>query len=184
MSWRPITSSALALSLALAVPLIAQGPAHAADPPAVEPRAGTDAPAEVSGLAEAAAEGDLATAARNHLKNSRYHLDPADLTPIQTVTDGQDTTVRFAQKHRGLPVLGGQYLVHFRGSGADRQVTGAGGRFLTELSVDTTPKLTAESAGRIALTRFVTDPLARRAVKTGQGSLVVVLDAGCGTGAS
>ncbi|MFD9948412.1 M4 family metallopeptidase [Nonomuraea sp. NPDC059023] len=174
MSWRPITSSALALSLALAIPLAGQGPAHAADPPAVEPRAGTDAPAEVSGLAEAAAGGDLATAAKNHLKNARYHLDPADLTPIQTVTDGQDTTVRFAQKHRGLPVLGGQYLVHFRGSGAARQVTGAGGRFLTELSVDTTPRLTAETAGRIALTRFVTDPLARRTVKTGQGSLVVV----------
>ncbi|MFI6503102.1 M4 family metallopeptidase [Nonomuraea typhae] len=176
MSWRPITSAAAALSLALAVPLVSQPPAHAADPPEIEARAGTEAPAEVRGLAEPAAAGDTVAAAKAHLTDARYNLDPADLTPLQTVTDGADTTVRFAQRYRGLPVFGGQYLVHFRGAGADRQVTGAGGRFLTRLTVDTTPKLTQERAAAIARLRLVTDPLTRKSVKTGAASLIVLPD--------
>ncbi|WP_345146381.1 hypothetical protein [Nonomuraea rubra] len=66
------------------------GVAAAADPPPeVESRAGTRAPAEVSGLSEPAQAGDPVAAARAHLADPRYHLDPADLAPLQTVVDGR-----------------------------------------------------------------------------------------------
>ncbi|MEV5890294.1 M4 family metallopeptidase [Nonomuraea fuscirosea] len=146
MSWRPITLIA-ALCLTLSVPGVA-----AADdpPPEVEQRAGTQAPAEVSGLSEPARAADPVAAAKAHLTDPRYHLDPADLQPIRTVVDGQDETVRFAQRHRGLPVFGAHYLVHLRKDGAQREIVGAGGRFLTELTVDTTPTVTKETAEKIA----------------------------------
>ncbi|MCP2358611.1 bacillolysin [Nonomuraea thailandensis] len=119
-------------------------------PPEVETRAGTQAPARVSGLSEPAQAGDPVAAARAHLAGPRYHLDPADLAPLQTVVDGRDETVRFAQRHRGLPVFGAHYLVHFRTGGGQREVIGAGGRFLTELSVDPAPSVTKETAAKIA----------------------------------
>ncbi|MEV4222677.1 M4 family metallopeptidase [Nonomuraea sp. NPDC049725] len=171
MSWRPITLL-VALTVALAVP----GTAHADDPPppAVEPRAGTEAPAEVSGLAEPAAAGDPVAAAKAHLADPRYHLDPTDLVHLRTVKDGKDETVRFAQRYRNLPVLGGQYLVRFRTENGVRTVTGAGGRFLTELKVDPVPTVGAELAGRLAVATLVRDRTDRRTVKAGAGELVVV----------
>ncbi|MEU6717200.1 M4 family metallopeptidase [Nonomuraea sp. NPDC046802] len=170
MSWRPITLTVAALCLALAVP----GVATADDPPSVEPRAGTRAPAEVSGLAEPAQADDPVEAARKHLAEPRYHIDPADLVPVRTVVDGADETVRFAQRHRGLPVFGGQYLVHFTKNGAEREVTGAGGRFHTELSVGTTPAITASAAAGLARNRLVTDQRVRETIKTKPGELLVV----------
>ncbi|MDA0635670.1 M4 family metallopeptidase [Nonomuraea sp. MCN248] len=171
MSWRPPALAAAALAAVLALP----GPAAADDPPPqVEPRAGTEAPAEVSGLAEPARAGDPVAAAREHLAGPRYRIDPADLVPLHTVVDGGDETVRFAQRHRGLPVLGGQYLVHFRTEVGRRTVTGAGGRYLTELDVATTPAITAELAGRLALARLIPDQATRRTAKAGAGELVVV----------
>ncbi|GAA3600145.1 hypothetical protein GCM10022419_100240 [Nonomuraea rosea] len=172
MSWRPFTLTATALCLALSVP----GVAAADDPPQpdVQARAGTQAPAEVSGLDEPARAGDPVAAAREHLADPRYHLDPADLVPLRTVVDGQDETVRFGQRYRGLPVFGGQYLVHFRKDGAQREVTGAGGRFLTELSVDPKPVVTAEAAAKLARSRLVADRHVRATVKATPGELVVV----------
>ncbi|MGN9780869.1 M4 family metallopeptidase [Nonomuraea sp. ZG12] len=173
MSWRPITLTAVAaLAAALAVP----GTAVADDPPPpqVESRAGTEAPAEVSGLAEPAGAGDLVQAAKAHLEDPRYHLDPDDLVPLQTITDGPDRTVRFAQRHRDLPVFGGQYLVHFTDRDGQRVVTGAGGRFLTELSVDPTPTVTAETAGKLARNLLIRNRVARESVEAGAGELVVV----------
>ncbi|MGW0809646.1 M4 family metallopeptidase [Nonomuraea sp. NPDC002799] len=172
MSWRPITLTIAALCLALSLPGVA-----AADdpPPEVEARAGTRAPAEVRGLAEPAPAGDPVVAARAHLADPRYHLDPAaDLVPLGTVVDGADTTVRFAQRHHGLPVFGGQYLVHFTGNGAQREVTGAGGRFHTELSVDPAPEVGAPAAARLARNRLVTDRHVRATIKATTGELVVV----------
>ncbi|MER6506082.1 M4 family metallopeptidase [Nonomuraea sp. NPDC001636] len=172
MSWRPFVLTAAALSLALAVP----GVAAADDPPQpqVESRAGTRAPAEVSGLAEPAAAADPVAAAKAHLADPRYHLDPADLVPLRTVVNGQDETVRFAQRYRNLPVFGAQYLVRFRKDGAQREVTGAGGRFLTELDVNTTPTVTPALAARLARARLVRDDQVRATVKATPGELVVL----------
>ncbi|MFI6922617.1 M4 family metallopeptidase [Nonomuraea spiralis] len=172
MSWRPFVLTATALSLALAVP----GVAAADDPPQpqVESRAGTLAPAEVSGLAEPAAAGDPVAAAKTHLADPRYHLDPADLVPLTTVVNGQDETVRFAQRYRNLPVFGAQYLVRFRKDGTGREVTGAGGRFLTELDVDPTPTVTPALAARLARSRLVRDERIRDTIKATPGELLVV----------
>lgn len=173
MSWRPsILTAVAALAATLAVP----GTAAADDPPPpqMESRAGTEAPAEVSGLAEPARAGDPVQAAKAHLEDPRYHLNPDDLVPLQTITDGEDVTVRFAQRHRDLPVFGGQYLVHFADQDGQRVVTGAGGRFLTELSVDPTPTVTAETAGRLARNLLIKNRIARETVEAGAGELVVV----------
>jgi bacillolysin len=157
--------------MALSVPGVA-----AADdpPPEVESRAGTQAPAEVSGLSEPAQAGDPVAAARAHLADPRYHLDPADLAPLQTVVDGRDETVRFAQRHRGLPVFGAHYLVRFRTDGGRREVVGAGGRFLTELNVDPTPAVTAETAAKIARNLMPRRRDARARIAAKAGELVVV----------
>ncbi|WP_188196948.1 M4 family metallopeptidase [Nonomuraea sp. SYSU D8015] len=173
MSWRSLTIAAAAvLSLVTTSPRVAA--AEDPPPPSVETRAGTEAPAEVSGLAEPAPAGDAVAAAEEHLTDPRYHIDPADLVPLHTVVDGADETVRFAQRHRGLPVVGGQYLVHFRTDGGERRVIGAGGRFLTELDVDPTPRITAEQAGRLARATLVKDRASVRVIPG--GGLVVVPD--------
>ncbi|MFC4116118.1 M4 family metallopeptidase [Nonomuraea zeae] len=176
MSWRPITLTAIGASAALCLALSLPGAAAADDPPPpdVQTRADTRAPAEVSGLAEPAQPGDPVAAARAHLADPRYHLDPADLVPLRTVVDGRDETVRFAQRYRGLPVFGGQYLVHFRKNGAQREVTGAGGRFLTELSVDPAPAITGATAAKLARSRLVADRRVRETVKATPRELVVV----------
>ncbi|MEV0822337.1 M4 family metallopeptidase [Nonomuraea rubra] len=151
------------------------GVAAADPPPQVESRAGTRAPAEVSGLSEPAQAGDPVAAARAHLADPRYHLDPADLAPLQTVVDGRDETVRFAQRHRGLPVFGAHYLVRFRTDGGRREVVGAGGRFLTELNVDPAPAVSAETAAGIARGLMTRDHQAARAgIAAKAGELVVV----------
>ncbi|TDE36864.1 M4 family peptidase [Nonomuraea mesophila] len=170
--WRSLTLVATGLCLALSM----AGTASADDPPQpeIETRAGTRAPAEVSGLSEPARAGDPVAAARAHLTDPRYHLDPANLRHLRTVVDGQDETVRFAQHHRGLPVLGGQYLVHFRTVGDRREVTGAGGRFHTELTVDTKPAITARTAAVLAHARLVTDRRVRAATKAAPGELIVL----------
>ncbi|UBU17731.1 M4 family metallopeptidase [Nonomuraea gerenzanensis] len=170
MSWRPIT-----LAAALCAALFFPGVAVAEDPPPeVESRAGTQAPAEVRGLSEPAQAGDPVAAARAHLADPRYHLDPAELTPIQTVVDGRDETVRFAQRHRGLPVFGAHYLVHFRTDGGQREVVGAGGRFLTELSVDPAPSVTGDTAARIARGLMGRSHGVTRDLTARTGELVVV----------
>ncbi|NRQ31164.1 M4 family metallopeptidase [Nonomuraea sp. NN258] len=186
MSWRPITATIAALSLALPLSMALPGVANADDPPQpqVESRAGTAAPAEVSGLAEPAASADPVAAAKAHLADPRYHLNPADLVPLHTVTDGRDQTVRFAQRYKNLPVLGGQYLVHLRDEGGQRQITGAGGRFQTGLDVDATPRVSAARAGEIALARLIRDREIRETATAGTeatgGAELVVLPRGKG----
>ncbi|TDC92550.1 M4 family peptidase [Nonomuraea deserti] len=172
MSWRPLTLVATALCLALSM----AATASADDPPQpeIDTRAGTRAPAEVRGLSEPARAGDPVAAAKAHLSDPRYHLDPADLRHLRTVVDGQDETVRFAQSHRGLPVFGGQYLVHLRTDGDQREITGAGGRFHTELDVDPEPTITAQTAAGLARARLITDRRARAATRAVPGELVVM----------
>ncbi|SPL87427.1 putative neutral zinc metalloprotease [[Actinomadura] parvosata subsp. kistnae] len=140
----------------------------------MEARAGTQAPAEVRGLSEPAKAGDPVAAAKAHLADPRYHLNPADLAPLRTVKDGQDETVRFAQRYRGLPVFGAHYLVHFRTEGGQREVVGAGGRFLTELSVDPAPAVKKESAAKIARSLMARPYGAPEGLAARTGELVVV----------
>ncbi|ATL31995.1 Zinc metalloproteinase precursor / aureolysin [Streptomyces formicae] len=127
--------------LALAVPV-----AHAADPggpdpvPELIPGLHTATPALVDGIEEPAQDsGPAAAAAKKHLeeKKSRYRIaDPRrDLTAGKTVRGRTGEAVRFQQKHKGIPVLGGQYLVRLAEKGGDRVVTGTSGKYFTGLTV-------------------------------------------------
>ncbi|QEU90384.1 M4 family metallopeptidase [Streptomyces kanamyceticus] len=126
--------------LAMAVPV-----AHAADPgpdpvPELIPGQRTATPALVDGIEEPAQDsGSAAAAAKKHLeeKKSRYRIaDPRrDLTAGKTVRGRTGEAVRFQQKHRGIPVLGGQYLVRLAEKDGDRVVTGTSGKYFTGLTV-------------------------------------------------
>ncbi|MCI3929652.1 M4 family metallopeptidase [Streptomyces sp. AN091965] len=123
-----------------------QGPATE-----VVPGTGTKTPALVDGIEEAAKDsGSPAAAARGHLaaKKDRYEIaDPArNLTAEQTLKQGDDETVRFQQKHRGLPVLGGQYLVRMEKKDGDRVVTGTSGKYFTGLTVGTRAHVAEKTA--------------------------------------
>ncbi|MFF0746240.1 M4 family metallopeptidase [Streptomyces sp. NPDC004111] len=150
---RPLSRiSGVAALLGAAALLVGVLPASASaaapqQPPAdVVPGEGTATPALVDGLAEpAAGTGSPADAARGHLaaKKGRYAIaDPArDLAPASTVADGSAETVRFQQKHRGVEVLGGQYLVRMDRQDGGRVVTGTAGRYFTGLDVTTAPEV-------------------------------------------
>ncbi|MEE1757240.1 M4 family metallopeptidase [Streptomyces sp. SP18CS02] len=132
-------------------------PAPAAAPPAdVIPGAETATPALVEGIREAAdAKASPADAALGHLaaKEGRYKItDPGrDLAPVQTVERGEDETVRLQQKHRGVPVLGGQYVVRMEAEDGKRVVTGTSGKYFTGLRTGTEPSVAKDVAVRRAV---------------------------------
>ncbi|MGW1075636.1 M4 family metallopeptidase [Streptomyces sp. NPDC002537] len=100
----------------------------------------------MDGIHEATkASGSAADAATAHLadKQGRYHIaSPArDLKPVQTTASGASETVRLQQKHRGVEVLGGQYLVRMEKRDGKRVVTGTSGKYFTGLTADTTPEV-------------------------------------------
>ncbi|MFE3659529.1 M4 family metallopeptidase [Streptomyces sp. NPDC059165] len=152
----------VAALLAAAGLLITAVPAQAAPPrpaPPVEVIPGDDTatPALVDGLREAVdAKATPADAARKHLaaKEGRYRIaaPQRDLAPVQTLKHGADETVRLQQKHRGVPVLGGQYLVRMETAGGKRVVTGTSGKYFTGLKADTAPTVAADTAVRRAVT--------------------------------
>ncbi|MEY9996555.1 Zn-dependent metalloprotease [Streptomyces sp. V4I8] len=115
-------------------------------PAEVIPGQETDTPALVRGIREQApAKGSAAAAARAHLdvRRSRYRIaDPErDLVPAgTTAVDGRET-VRLQQRHRGVPVLGGQYVVRMEREDGERVVTGTSGKYFTGLSTGTTPEV-------------------------------------------
>ncbi|MFF0577224.1 M4 family metallopeptidase [Streptosporangium saharense] len=170
----------LAVILSLTATLVTATPAHAADPPAVEPRAGTDAPALVSGLSEAPVGGDPVAVARRHLRQGRYGIADVntDLVPVDVVRDGSDETVRFEQRYQGIRVFGANYLVQMTREGDAHRVTGAGGRFLTELDVSTTPKFPERLALDVARSRAAArtggDGGGRDTLTATSGGLVVI----------
>ncbi|MFI0736862.1 M4 family metallopeptidase [Streptomyces sp. NPDC021100] len=149
-------SGAAALIGAAAL-VVSAVPAHAdpgkpADGPGqVIPAGKTATPALVRGIREpAAAGGSPADAARGHLaeKKSRYRIaDPGrDLRPVQTLSSGTTETVRLQQRHRGVEVLGGQYVVRMEHKDGKRVVTGTSGKYFTGLKTTTTPDVDAELA--------------------------------------
>nr|WP_190024107.1 M4 family metallopeptidase [Streptomyces hiroshimensis] len=131
--------------------VVSAAPAHAAaapppSPGEVVPGQRTETPALVEGIREQAkATGSAADAARGHLadKRSRYKIaDPGrDLKPLRTTGAGASETVRLQQKHRGVDVLGGQYVVRMENKGGKRVVTGTSGKYFTGLTADTTPEV-------------------------------------------
>ncbi|MFJ6636318.1 M4 family metallopeptidase [Streptomyces sp. NPDC091376] len=153
--------AATAALLAAAGLLITAVPAQAATPspaPSVEvvPGEDTATPALVGGLREAVdAKAAPADAARGHLaaKESRYRIAQPrrDLVPVQTLKDGADETVRLQQKHRGIPVLGGQYVVRMESDGGKRVVTGTSGKYFTGLTTGTEASVTKDVAVRRAV---------------------------------
>ncbi|CAM5405442.1 M4 family metallopeptidase [Streptomyces abikoensis] len=139
-----------------AAPAQAAGGSSNDGPAEVIPGKGTSTPALVAGIREAAAaSGSAADAARGHLadKRGRYRIaEPArDLKPVQTLNAGASETVRLQQKHRGVEVLGGQYVVRMEHKNGKRVVTGTSGKYFTGLKADTG----AEVGEKLAVDRAV-----------------------------
>lgn len=160
--WRvPLRSgSAIAALVAAALTLTAT-PAWASDPargePGGSPRTETATPVLVESIREPVdAKVAPADAARQHLasKKSRYKIPSAgtDLSPVATAGSGADETVRLQQKHRGVEVLGGQYVVRMQTQNGQRVVTGTSGHYFTGLTADVTPKVGEDLAVQRAVT--------------------------------
>ncbi|MEH6378309.1 M4 family metallopeptidase [Streptomyces sp. KLMMK] len=118
------------------------------------------APAWVIGIREPApASKNAADAALRYLadQQNRYRIarPDRDLKPLQTVAAGGSETVRLQQKHRGVDVLGGQYVVRMDATGAKsggkRFVTGTSGRYFTGLTVPAEPGIDAALAVELAV---------------------------------
>ncbi|WP_414496438.1 M4 family metallopeptidase [Streptomyces sp. CRN 30] len=150
-----------------AVALVVPGtPAAAAEPPPVpgEVVAGaeTDTPALVRGIREEApARGGAADAARTYLdgRQERYRIEhpERDLVPAGTTTSGDRETVRLQQRHHGVPVLGGQYIVRMEKDDGERVVTGTSGKYFTGLTTGTTAGIDEELAVERAVDRVLDD---------------------------
>ncbi|WP_414167956.1 M4 family metallopeptidase [Streptoverticillium reticulum] len=125
--------------------------ASAAAGPEVVPGKGTSTPSLVDGIRDRTkATGNAADAAREHLadKQSRYHIGnpQRDLAPLGTQSSGATETVRLQQKHHGIDVLGGQYVVRMEKKDGKRLVTGTSGRYFTRLTADTKAAVTQDVA--------------------------------------
>ena len=117
----------------------------------------TRAPSFVTNIRDAARTGSAAAVARAHLKanGGRYRIaDPArDLEVLEVIDSDGTETVRFAQKHNGVPVFGAQYLVHMDKSKAGRAVESVNGHYFTDLEAPATPRINAASAEELARRR-------------------------------
>ncbi|MFE6974836.1 M4 family metallopeptidase [Streptomyces sp. NPDC057682] len=111
-------------------------PAPAAEPVGV-------APAMTQGLDKGPRPGTPAEAARAHLKAhaDTYRVPVSDLKAVKTTKDGAQSSVRFQQKHHGVPVFGAEYAVQTRSADGGQQVTSATGTLYTDLTVSTTPRV-------------------------------------------
>jgi bacillolysin len=121
--------------------------------------ADTATPSLVTGLHEpAAGTGSAADAARGHLRSKagRYHItdtSAAGLSTVSTDSGGGKETVRLQQKYKGVPVLGGQYVVRMTDKDGRRTVTGTSGNYFTRLRLDTvTPQVSEKTAIQRAIT--------------------------------
>ncbi|MET8540007.1 M4 family metallopeptidase [Kitasatospora sp. NPDC004799] len=125
----------------------------AAETPAAEAPAGAQAfagalPVQLSpeqrGALLAAADASLAQTARS------LNLDAKEALVVKGVTKDADGSVhtRYERTFDGLPVLGGDLVVHTAPDGSTRGVTKATD---ADIAVDTTPKESAEAAKGLAL---------------------------------
>ncbi|GGP43369.1 M4 family metallopeptidase [Streptomyces abikoensis] len=106
-----------------------------------------------------------------------------DLAPLRTTASGTSETVRFQQKHHGVDVLGGQYVVRMQRQSGKRVVTGTSGKYFTALTTDTTPEVSEEIAVERAVDATLTRLDARQAQEeplTGTARGLVVLPRGTG----
>ncbi|WP_181143740.1 M4 family metallopeptidase [Streptomyces cinnamoneus] len=163
-SGRPAAKTGIAGAAALlgaaalvvsALPGQAAAAAHDSGPEMV-PGKGTSTPSLVDGIREGVkAGGSAADAARGHLadKRSRYGIDrpDRDLKPLETVARGTSETVRLQQRHRGVEVLGGQYVVRMEKKDGKRVVTGTSGTYFTGLKTDVTAEVGEDLAVRRAV---------------------------------
>ncbi|MFB7470082.1 M4 family metallopeptidase [Kitasatospora sp. NPDC056184] len=173
---------AAVLGLGLGIPSALAAPAADTDPvPGLVAGSDTDAPQLVTGLAERASGATPGEAARAHLAahRDRYRVDPAQLVESGTerAADGR-RTVRFAQRHGGLPVFGSTYLVHLVGEGDGQRVESVGGKYFTGLTAPTAQSVPDEVLRRLAL-GAVEDPAAREGA-TAEDRGLVVLPGGAG----
>lgn len=146
-------SAALLTGLFTALPAQAVTPAAAT--PDVVPGDSTRVPAYVGTLQDgkpAAQRSDSAVtptvAAQRHLAahDDVFHTSGLDLSQPKSTTQDGRSTVRFTQKHHGVPVLGAEYAVHTKGG----TVESAGGSLFTNLSTDVAPKVSEKKArGRL-----------------------------------
>ncbi|MFF8690775.1 M4 family metallopeptidase [Streptomyces sp. NPDC015144] len=124
-------------------------PAWAGDtaPEPAPDRAGV-APAMTQGLDKAARAGTPAQAARAHIKahQGTYKVPVSELSTVRTTKDGAQSSVRFQQKHHGVPVFGAEYAVQTRAADGGQQVTSATGTLYTDLTVSTTPTVSEATA--------------------------------------
>ncbi|WKU42937.1 M4 family metallopeptidase [Streptomyces sp. VNUA116] len=139
-----------------AVPAASAAPVAQAGPGEVIPGQRTATPGLVSGIREpVAAKGSAADAALAHLaaKESRYRIarPDRDLKPVRTTAADRTETVRLKQQHRGVDVLGGEYVVRMENKGGERVVTGTSGRYFTGLKVATEPEVDAQAAVELAV---------------------------------
>ncbi|MFG3530196.1 M4 family metallopeptidase [Streptomyces sp. NPDC047917] len=154
-------------------------PAWAADTataPATDP-VGV-APAMTQGLDRTAREGTPAEAARAHIKahEDTYRVPVSDLKTVRTTKDGEQSSVRFQQKHDGVPVFGAEYAVQTRAADGGQQITSATGTLYTDLTVSTTPKVT-EAAAKQRMFTLDRGLSGVRGAKTGAHGLSVLPDA-------
>ncbi|MEU2022375.1 M4 family metallopeptidase [Streptomyces sp. NPDC016469] len=106
------------------------------------------APAMTQGLDKAPRAGTPAQAARAHLKahEDTYKVPVSELATVRTTKDGEQSSVRFQQKHEGVPVFGAEYAVQTQAAGGGQQVTSATGTLYTDLTVSTTPTVSEATA--------------------------------------
>ncbi len=70
-----------------------------------------------------------------------------DLIPTEPTTDELGMSrVKYHQQYNGIPVIGGELLVHFNKDGA---VTLVNGEFASDISISTKPKFSAEAAVKL-----------------------------------
>ncbi|MER7808318.1 M4 family metallopeptidase [Streptomyces sp900116325] len=106
------------------------------------------APAMTQRLDDTVREGTPAEAARAHLKahQDTYKVPVTDLQTVSTSKDGKQSSVRFQQKHGGVPVFGAEYAVQTEAADGGQNVTSATGTLYTDLSVSTAPGVTEAAA--------------------------------------
>lgn len=161
-------SATLATALAMgalgatSAPAAPAGPAPAAGGPTAAPTQGpqdhelSDATARrlVAGLALPAQSRAPGRAAVETVQQhgAAFGLAGADLDlrVADTTTESGQVTVRLAQRHHGLPVLGAEYNVRMRHEGGDLVTTGASGSLFTELDATPAPTASLDAARAVA----------------------------------